>query len=107
MEPHFAGMGGGVIMGFGFIFLLELLNTSIRRPKDIVEKLEIAPFGVLPFIRTRRDRIRRRLILTLVLLGIAGVIVGGLWAVNTYVMPLDLILKRVTDQLPPWALDLL
>ncbi|MEP4037111.1 Wzz/FepE/Etk N-terminal domain-containing protein [Pseudophaeobacter sp.] len=102
-----AGMGAGVMMGFAFIVLLELLNTSIRRPKDIVDKLEVTPFGVLPFIRTRRDRIRRRLLLTLILCGIAGVIGGGLWGANTYVMPLDLIVKRLTDELPPWVLDLL
>ena len=102
-----AGMGGGIMAGFGFIVLLELLNTSIRRPKDIVQKLEITPFGVLPFIRTRRDRIRRRLALTLLLLGIAGVIVGGLWAIDTYVMPLDLLLKKITDRLPSAVTDLL
>ncbi|MEP5948714.1 MAG: Wzz/FepE/Etk N-terminal domain-containing protein, partial [Tateyamaria sp.] len=95
-----AGVVGGVMLGFGVIALLELLNTSIRRPKDIIDKLEVTPFGVLPFIRTRRDRIRRRLILTVVLGGIAGVIVGGLWAVDTYVMPLDLVLKKITDRLP-------
>ena len=102
-----AGMGGGIMAGFGFIVLLELLNTSIRRPQDIVQKLEITPFGVLPFIRTRRDRIRRRLILTLILGGIAGVIVGGLWAIDTYVMPLDLLLKKITDRLPRSVTDLL
>ena len=102
-----AGMGGGIMAGFGFIVLLELLNTSIRRPQDIVQKLEITPFGVLTFIRTRRDRIRRRLILTLILGGIAGVIVGGLWAIDTYVMPLDLLLKKITDRLPRSVTDLL
>lgn len=101
-----AGMGGGVVLGFGFIALLELLNTSIRRPKDIVEKLEVTPFGVLPFIRTRRDRIRRRLILTAVLVAISGVIVGGLWAIDTYVMSLDLLLKKITDRLPRSLTDL-
>ncbi|WP_299733752.1 Wzz/FepE/Etk N-terminal domain-containing protein [uncultured Tateyamaria sp.] len=102
-----AGMGGGIMAGFGFIVLLELLNTSIRRPKDIVQKLEITPFGVLPYIRTRRDRIRRRFALIVVLLAVAGVIVGGLWAIDTYVMPLDLLLKKIMDRLPSSVTDLL
>jgi len=102
-----AGMGGGILLGFGFISLLELLNTSIRRPQDIMQKLEITPFGALPFIRTRRDRIRRRLLLGLILLSVAGVIVGGLWAINAYVMPLDLLLKKITDRLPSSVTDLL
>ena len=102
-----AGMGGGILLGFGFILLLEVLNTSIRRPQDIMQKLEITPFGALPFIRTRRDRIRRRLLLVLVLLSVAGVIVGGLWAVNAYVMPLDLVLMKITDRLPSAVRDVL
>jgi protein tyrosine kinase modulator len=102
-----AGMGGGMLLGAGFILLLELLNTSIRRPQDIVQKLEITPFGALPFIRTRRDRIRRRLALAVIFLGVAGAIVGGLWAVDTYVMPIDLLLKKITDRLPSSVLDLL
>lgn len=102
-----SGMGGGVMVGLGFIVLLELLNTSIRRPRDIVQKLKITPFGVLPFIRTRRDRIWRRLILGSLMLGVAGVIVGGLWAINTYAMPLDLLLKKITDKLPSSVSDLL
>lgn len=100
-----AGMGGGMMMGFGFIFLLELLNTSIRRPQDIAQKLEITPFGALPYIRTRRDRIRRRLTLLLIFLSVAGVIVGGLWAIDTYVMPLDLLLLKIRDRMPTSVLD--
>lgn len=101
-----AGMGGGVILGFGFIFLLELMNTSIRRPQDIAKKLEIAPFGALPFIRTRRDRIRRRIALSVIFLSVAGIIVGGLWAIDTYVMPLDLLLLKIRDRMPTSVLDL-
>lgn len=101
-----AGMGGGMMLGFGFIALLELLNTSIRRPQDIAQKLDITPFGALPYIRTRRDRIRRRLILTAIFLSVAGVIVGGLWAIDTYVMPLDLLLIKIRNRMPASVLDL-
>lgn len=102
-----AGMGGGIMMGFGFIALLEVLNTSIRRPQDIMKKLEITPFGVLPFIRTRRDRIRRRILLAAIFLGVTGVIVGGLWGINTYLMPLDLLFMKILDRLPTSVTDLL
>lgn len=102
-----AGMAGGIVLGAGFVFLLELLNTSIRRPQDIMQKLDITPFGALPYIRTRGDRIRRRLILAVIFISIAGVIVGGLWAIDTYVMPLDLLLKKIMDRLPSSFLDLI
>lgn len=102
-----AGTAGGMLIAFGFIALLEFLNTSIRRPQDITKQLEITPFGALPFIRTRRDRIRRRVIILLVLIAVGGVVFGTLWAINTYVMPLDLLLKKITDRLPQPVLDVL
>ena len=85
---------------FAFVGLLELLNTSIRRSQDITRQLEITPFGTLPFIRTRGDVIRRRSLILLALVLIVGVGIGGLWAVNEFVKPLDLILDGVLEQLP-------
>lgn len=56
--------GGGVVLGLalgiGAFILLELLNTAIRRPKELTTGLGIAPFAVLPYLETRRDRLRRR-----------------------------------------------
>ena len=33
------GIGGGMMLGIGFIMLLELMNTAIRRPQDIISSL--------------------------------------------------------------------
>lgn len=56
--------GGGVALGLaaavGLFVLLELLNSSIRRPKELTTGLGIAPFAVLPHLETLRDRRRRR-----------------------------------------------
>lgn len=90
-----AGVGGGIAAGLGLVLLLELMNSAIHRPADITAKLGITPFATLPLIRTRRDLRRRRMILALafglVLIGIPL----GLWAVQTYYMPLDLLLQKV------------
>ncbi|MEL7255324.1 MAG: Wzz/FepE/Etk N-terminal domain-containing protein [Pseudomonadota bacterium] len=94
-----ASLGGSMLLAIGFIALLEMLNSTIRRPQDIVRQLEITPLGTLPFIRTRRDRLRRRVLLLLILSGVAGVIVGALWGVNEYVMPIDLALEKVMNRL--------
>ncbi len=95
-----AGVGGGMMLALGFIALLEFLNASIRRPQDIIKQLEITPLGTLPYIRTRRDLFRRRLLLLLILTTVSGVIVGAAWGINEYVMPLDLVLDKVMRQLP-------
>lgn len=90
-----AGTGAGIAAGFGLVLLLELMNSAIHRPADITAKLGITPFATLALIRTRQDLRRRRLILGLafglVLIGIPL----GLWAVQTYYMPLDLLLQKV------------
>ncbi len=95
-----AGTAAGILVATAFVVLLELLNTSIRRPQDIVRQLDIMPFGTLPYIRTRRDILRRRLILLFVLVGVGGAVFGALWGLNTYVMPLDLLFERILDQVP-------
>jgi polysaccharide chain length determinant protein (PEP-CTERM system associated) len=95
-----AGTGGGMMLGIGFILLLEMMNTAIRRPQDIIRQLEITPLGTLPFIRTRRDRIRRRVMILFVLAAVGGVTFGALWGIDTYIMPIDLFFERIMEKLP-------
>lgn len=95
-----AGVGGGLVVSLGFVLLLELLNSAIRRPQDIVRQLEITPLGTLPFIRTRADRARRWFLILLVLCTVAAVTAGTLWAINEYFMPLDLFLEKILQRLP-------
>jgi len=95
-----AGLGGGLILSFAFIAFLELLNSAIRRPEDIIRQLEITPLAPLPFIRTRADRIRRWILILLVLSTVAASTAGGLWAINEYYMPLDLFLQKILQRLP-------
>jgi uncharacterized protein involved in exopolysaccharide biosynthesis len=95
-----AGMGGGLLAGLGLVVLLELLNGAVRRPVEISRKLEIMPIGVLPYIRTRREvRFRRAKILSAFALVLFAV-PAGIWAVDTYYMPIDLLAERALDRLP-------
>jgi uncharacterized protein involved in exopolysaccharide biosynthesis len=89
-----AGIGGGIAAGLGLILLLELLNRSIRRPVDLTRKLGITPFATLPYLRTRRELRFRRMAIALALLAVLGGIPAGLWAINTYYMPLDIAINR-------------
>ncbi|PZX13510.1 polysaccharide chain length determinant protein (PEP-CTERM system associated) [Palleronia aestuarii] len=95
-----AGVGGGIAAGLGLILLLEFLNTSIRRPVDIVKKLDLMPFATLSFIRTEREIRRRRALITAAFALVLAGLPIGLWAVNAYVMPLDLLMDEVMQRLP-------
>jgi uncharacterized protein involved in exopolysaccharide biosynthesis len=93
------GVGGGLFLGLAFVALLEFLNKGIRRPVDLTNRLGITPFATLPYYRTKAELVRRRVII----FGVLGFFLIGipaaLWAVNTYVTPLDRLLDSVTEQL--------
>ena len=95
-----AGVGGGMLAGLGLIALLELLNNAIRRPVDIVNKLDIVPLATLSYIRTAAEIRRRRVMIgtafALILIGIPA----ALWVVNEQVMPLDMLWDKAIDKLP-------
>ena len=90
-----AGVGGGIVLGLGMIVLLEVLNKGIRRPADLTNALGIATFATLPYFRTSEEIWRRRAIIYGVLGGLLVGIPLALWAVDSFVMPLDQILNTV------------
>jgi polysaccharide biosynthesis transport protein len=78
--------------------LLELLNRSIRRPSELVSQLGIQPFATIPYIRTRREMRWKRGVLVAVLLLIAVAIPAGLFAIHTYYLPLDLLIRQLLEK---------
>lgn len=95
-----AGIGGGMMIGLGLIALLEFLNNAVRRPVDITSKLDIVPFATLSFIRTEREIRRRRMMIGAAFLVVLAGIPAGLWAIDVYYMPLDLLLQEFKRKLP-------
>ncbi|MEE9427097.1 MAG: lipopolysaccharide biosynthesis protein [Paracoccaceae bacterium] len=90
-------LGGG--LGFAFVFLLEFLNNSIRRPSDIVNQMGITPIATVPYIRTPMELVLRRA----TIIGIFALVIVGvpaaLFAVHQYYMPLDLIYEQIAEKL--------
>jgi uncharacterized protein involved in exopolysaccharide biosynthesis len=88
------GIAAGLGLGVGLVVLIEVLKAGIRRPADLTAGLGITPFATLPYLRTRWEIRRRRgligLAFALALIGIPA----GLWAVHTYVTPLDLLIQN-------------
>ena len=94
-----ASVAAGIAAGLGLIVLLELLNRAIRRPVEITNALGIQTFGTIPYVRTRRERVVKQLIIiSLLLLFVIGV-PAAIWAVHTYYLPLDLLIEKAADKL--------
>lgn len=93
------GAALGLMLGLGLVVLLELLNGSVRRAVDLERRLNIVPIGVIPYVETPGEVLRRRLAILVLVLVVAGGVPGLAWLVDTYYMPLDLVLQKVTHQL--------
>jgi succinoglycan biosynthesis transport protein ExoP len=93
-----AGMGMGIVLAAALVFLLELLNRTVRRPVELVGALGITPFGTIPYMETRADIFRRRMKLAL---GTTAVVLGlplALYLVHLYLVPMDGPLAALADR---------
>lgn len=95
--------GGGVVMGIfaglALVVLMEVLNSTPRRPVDIVNKLGITPLTTIPYIQTGGQRFRQRAVQ---LLGILVILVGvpaAVYMIHTFYLPLDLLADRLMNKL--------
>jgi len=88
----------GAGLGLGLIILRELLNTSVRRPADLINGLGIQPFATIPYIATRREILRRRLKIGGAVVAAAAVIPAAVFAVDQFVLPISVIMDRVLDR---------
>lgn len=96
-------VGGGIFLGFaaglGVIFILEMLNSAVRRPADLTTRLGITPLATVPYIRTRGQHTRQRLFQITVAVLILAVVALGLYMVDTYYLPLDLLWERFWERM--------
>lgn len=56
-----AGFGAGGVLTLAMLFLLDLLNRTVRRPAELVSALGITPFGTIPYIPTEDETRRQRI----------------------------------------------
>ncbi len=100
-RPRVAMMG--IALGLGsagaFFFLLELLNRTIRRPVELTSALGITPIATIPFIESRGRRVFRRSVKVLAIVGAIVAILGGIYVVDTYYMPIELIVQKILRRL--------
>jgi uncharacterized protein involved in exopolysaccharide biosynthesis len=90
----FAGM-----CGVGCAFAAEMLNRSIRSVRDLAAVIDPHLLVPIPYIKTKGEIRARRLKVASSLLALFAVIGGGMFAVDTYVRPLDLLWASVVMRL--------
>lgn len=94
-----SGIAGGLGLALGLFFLLEVLNRTVRRPEEVINKLGITPLATIPYMESNRDKFLRRSFQVATLLTIIIVIPAMLWMIDTYYQPIDLLMTRVLARL--------
>jgi polysaccharide biosynthesis transport protein len=87
-----AAFGAGSILSGALLFLMEILNQTVRRPAELTRALGAAPFGTVAYIEGGSNSGRRPMIFgaTLVFLLINIPILA--LVIHMYVAPLDVLL---------------
>ncbi|MFC3169446.1 GumC family protein [Paracoccus fontiphilus] len=94
-----AGIALGLALAGGFFALMELLNSTVRRPAELQSRFQITPLAVIPYIEGRVERRRRQSIRMAAVLAVMIIIPLGLWALHTQYMPLDLLAQKIFNRL--------
>jgi succinoglycan biosynthesis transport protein ExoP len=94
--------GGGAVLslglGLGIALLLELVNPAIRTSADLQRRLQLHPVVAVPYIHTRGERRRRAIKWMIRIALVLGGLAALLWAVDQYVMPLQVLWSRLLDR---------
>lgn len=92
------GIIAGMFLGIASIFLTELLNRSVRRPRDIVKAFGITPIITIPYVRTPSETMKRRSVFVAMLFVAVIGIPALIYAVHVFYQPLDVLLNRITTK---------
>jgi len=79
--------------------LIELLNRTARRPEDIIKRIGVRPLASIPYMHSRGEIFRKRLVKAVVYLTILIGLPAAVYAVHLYYLPLDLLADRVMNKI--------
>lgn len=95
-----AGVAAGAGLAAALFAALEVLNKAVRRPADMVAQLGITPIATIHYISTPGERLRRRLAVVLLAVGLLILVPAALFYIHYQVRPLDLLWSRALGLLP-------
>lgn len=77
--------------GIGFVFVLDITDSSVRHKRDVLGLLDVPPLAVLPWIETESDRAMRARVRRLSLVGGATAVVAAVTLTHFLYRPLDVL----------------
>ncbi|WP_324752412.1 lipopolysaccharide biosynthesis protein [Roseovarius sp. Pro17] len=93
-----AGIAGGFGLSIALFLLLEILNSTIRRPAELTSRLGVTAFGTIPYIQTDKQVFRRRTGIVMAVVVPLIVLAGGLYILHVNYMPIDMLIQKVADK---------
>ncbi|WP_371060697.1 GumC family protein [Rhodosalinus sp. 5P4] len=92
------GLAVGLALAGGYFLMLEALNRTVRRPAELTAQFNITPIATIPYMESRGHRLARQGGLVLALLIVLAGVPSGLWYIDTYYQPLELIVQKALDR---------
>jgi polysaccharide chain length determinant protein (PEP-CTERM system associated) len=92
------GAAGSLGLALALALALELINPAIRTSADLQRRLQLHPVVAVPYIHTRGERRRRALKWAVRIMLVVGGLAALLWAIEEYVMPLQVLWQRLLDR---------
>jgi uncharacterized protein involved in exopolysaccharide biosynthesis len=92
------GIAMGLALAGGDFLLLEALNRTVRRPAELTARFNITPIATIPYMESRGRRFARRAGMVTALLVVMTGVPLGLWYIDTYYQPLELLVQRVLNR---------
>ncbi len=90
-----AGSFASIAASIGLVFLLELMDKSVRGISGLEKRLQIRPIATIPYVTTITEkRSRRKKIVILLVLAVVMLLIA-LVAIDKFYLPLELVLQKI------------
>lgn len=92
------GSAASLALSIGLVVLLEMFNPAIRSSAQFQRQLQITPLASIPYVRTRRERLRRATALGLAGLFLVTALPAALWAIERHIRPIQSLLDHAVER---------
>lgn len=95
LAGFFMSIGGGI----GSAIFMETIDKRLRGTENLAAALQMRPLAVIPYIQTQSEVKKQKMMMTFFLLAGLVVLIGGLIAIHTWVMPLNDAVSKIADRI--------
>ncbi|WP_395020413.1 GumC family protein [Dongia sp.] len=96
-----AGLAMSVLLAAGAMLALEMLDSKVYEPRGLERVFGEVPLATVPYITTPRERTSRWVKLAAAVLAVIAAIAGALVAIDTFLMPLDVLWAALQTRINP------